>query len=457
MIDQVKLLLHDKEIENQVLSVLMNYPAIYHQSSELLSDKLFYNPTNRVIFDTIKTIYERGDVAEVQSVWFEMEKRPMENAPDIGTLVEISSCAVSSVAFSQHVAILADMAKRRTYYILGHKMIACGSDATLDLSDIEKEIEAVREETLQASKDVIRLETANKELTEGVQMNLKDEVRTGIPTGFRFIDGKGGFQQTDFIVIAGDTSQGKTTLAINMMVNAAKSGVPCMMYSLEMTSKQLAARINAPLCGISSGVMLYKKLHTDQVRDFERAKAVSDKFPIFIDDIASSSYEKIKESIRANAIKRGVKLFFIDYLQILVTASRQQNSNEFLELVSREFKNLAKELKVCIVGLSQLNRDKLDPRPTLARLKASSGIEQAADMVIMIYRPSYYNRSFKNRPDLLPADRYAEIIVGKGRNVGTGSEIVGFNAALSIFYDLVDGSTGEPTKVPEAQDQQLPF
>lgn len=456
MIERAQLILHNNEIEWQVLSVMMSYSESYFKSADLISEELFENPTNKVLYKVIKAIYDRGDIADMSSVWMELERQHLQDAPDVATLAEISSHAVTSATFGQNIDMLAEMAKRRRYYILGHKLMACGSDATLDLSDLDKEIDAIREQNLRASKDVLNMQEANNALTEGVKANLKDDVQTGIPTGYKFIDDKGGLQYSDFIVIAGDTSQGKTTLAIDIMVNAAVCGVPSMMFSLEMTSKQLAARINAPLCHIPSGILLYKKLRSDQIRDFEHAKSVSNKYPIYIDDISSSSYEKIKESIRANAIKRGIKLFFIDYLQILTTVSRQQNSNEFLELVSRELKNLAKELNVCIVALSQLNRDKLDPRPTLARLKASSGIEQAADMVILVYRPSYYGRSFKNRPDLTPVENYAELIVGKGRNVGTGSQIVGFNGALSLFYDLQNG-TSEPPKVPEAEQQALPF
>ena len=117
--------------------------------------------------------------------------------------------------------------------------------------------------------------------------------------------------------------------------------------------------------------------------------------------------------------------------------------------------NLAKELKVCIVALSQLNREAKDsdPRPSLSKLKGSGGIEQAADTIVFVYRPGYYGKRHKYRPDLDP-DSTAEMIIGKGRNIGVGTSYVGFRAENTYFFDL---DSNEPTPIPEAEQQPLPF
>lgn len=454
-----KLTLHNDEVERSVLSNLMNYPYLMGQWQEVLNDELFYHPKYRTLYRTIKAIYDEGDVADLLTVGMYLMKHPDSTAPEMYELTEISGCAMSSVGFEQNVEVLADLTKRRKYWMLGQRLIAAGTDYSVNIDEVDGEIDKIREQNLSASHDVYDMKAVNQALTERIGNNLKDERATMIPTGFSYIDENGGFQLTDFDVIGAATSQGKTTLAINIMLYAAKLGVTGMFFSLEMTVEQLAARINAPLSGVSSGLMLFKKLYTDQIRRIEEAKKITDKLPIFIDD-SSTNYENIKDKIRANAIKRGVKFFIIDYLQILSTVqSRQEGDAQFFERISRELKNLAKELKICIIVLSQMNRraDDSDPRPTLSKLKASSGIEQAADTVLMLYRPGYYGRKHKYRPDLDP-NATTEVIIGKGRNIGgVGSFYVRFNAELSQFCDMEPKSEESLSRNPQAEQSSLPF
>lgn len=455
-----KPILYSEELEEQVLSNLLNYSELIGQYGEVLSEEMFHNPKHKALYRAIRSVYDEGETPDLPTVGMYLMRNPDSLAPEAWELAKISSTAASSVNFPQNTDTLLDLAKRRKYWALGHRLISAGTDITTEISEIDKEIDTVREENLSASKDVYDMRAVNEALSLRIQQNCNDERANMIPTGFELIDEKGGFQLTDLNVIAGATSQGKSTLAVNMLVNAARKGVAGMMFTLEMTIEQLAARINAPLSGVNSSLMLYKKLRTDQLRDFEKAKAVSNSLPIYIDD-SSTNYEKIKDSIRANAKKRKVKVFFIDYIQILSsTRKRQDGDAQFLETICRELKNLAKELRVCIVVLSQLNRDakESDPRPTLSKIKASSGIEQAADTVIMIYRPGYYGKKHKYRPDL-DADKTSEIIIGKGRNIGTGSGYVGFKPELSQFYDLlpdVEGEKDKPAKEPQ-EETKLPF
>jgi len=459
MTDKAQLTLHDDGLERQILSNLMSYSDLMAQYQDVLSEEMFYHPKHQILFRAIKAIADGGDFPDVLNVGMYFMKNPQPISIEAWEIADISSCAVTSVNFGHNVEILWDMAKRRRYYILGNRLISAGTDFTVDIDVIDVEIDKIREQNLIASKDVFDMHSINEALTTRVQQNCKDDKATMIPTGFSLIDEKGGFQLTDFNVIGGSTSMGKTTLAVNMLVNVAKAGIPSMFFTLEMTIEQLAARINAPLSGVGSSLMLYKKLRTDQIRDFERAKAISDKLPIYIDD-KSTKYEMIKDSIRSNAIKRGIKIFFIDYLQVLSSTSKRQESEaSFFETISREFKNLAKELRVCIVALSQLNREAkdTDPRPALSKIKASSGIEQAADTVLFIYRPGYFGKKHKYRPDL-DEKTTAELIIAKGRNIGTGSGYVGFKGELSQFYDLTDNnSTTTPAAIPTPTEEHLPF
>ena len=451
-----KTALSDKNLEYQILSNLMNYPNLYPEYSELLNEDLFSYLENRIIFNAIKEVREAGDIPDLLTVAMYLRQNPVNNAPDEVRLAEIYSFAITSVNFEKEVYMLADMAKRRRIWVLGHKLIKAGTDPTIDTDEIDNEIETYREENFKVATDIYDMEAINGALTERVQQNAVDDKANMVTTGFSYFDENGSLQKTDLVVIGGATSMGKTTLAINMLVNGAKAGIPSMFFSLEMTVQQLAARINAPICGVSSSILLLKKLYNTQQKDFEKAKGVSNKFPIYVDD-SSSTIEAIKEKIRSMAVKKGVKVFYIDFLQrVRKPKNMRESEASFYEYVSNDLKDLAKELKVCIVLIVQLNRElkDMDPRPTLSKIKASSGIEQAADTVVFIYRPGYYGKQHKYRPTLDP-NQSAEIIIAKGRNTGTGSFYVGYKPELSLFYDYDAGIPEPVTTAP--QQQALPF
>lgn len=451
-----KLALSDKDLEYHVLSNLMNYANLYTEYRELLSEDLFSYTTSRILFNAIKEVMNEGDVPDLMTVSMYLNQHPVQDAPEPYTIATIYSFATSSANFEKEVYVLADMAKRRKLFVLGHKMIKAGTDITFDIDEIDKDIEAFREESCKSAVDFYDMAAINGALTERVEQNIIDDKANMVTTGFSYIDDKGCLQKTDLVVIGGATSMGKTTLAINMLVNGAKAGLPSMFFSLEMTVQQLAARINAPICGVSSSILLFKKLYVTQQKDFEKAKGISNDFPIYIDD-SSHNLETIKEKIRSMSIKKGVKVFYIDFLQrVTKPKSMRESEATFYENACNDLKNLAKELKVCIVILVQLNREanNVDPRPTLSKIKASSGIEQAADTVLFIYRPGYYGKQHKFRPTL-DASKSAEIIIAKGRNTETGSFYVGYKPELSLFYDLDAGVPEPVTSAPK--QKELPF
>ena len=265
-----------------------------------------------------------------------------------------------------------------------------------------------------------------------------------IKTGFKDIDDKGGLQIGDFDVIAAESSMGKTSLLTCIMVNAATNGIPCMLYSMEMMSSQIAARVAAPKAKISSGVIQYKKLNDYQMNDLAAAMKATEDLPIYFDDDSTVSIESIIASIRRNVKRLKVKLVGIDYLQILASSGSVRNQEQFLGSIARRLKNLAKELQVCIVALSQLARNVNDPKPTLSRVRASGQIVEAADTVIMIWRPSEFGKGYDDYTNV-PLSTTAELIVGKGRNIGTFTCIVGFDKGTTYFYNY----EGEVSKVGE--------
>lgn len=436
-----KVLLHDNEAERYVVANLLSYEDCYYLIADRLKPFFFTNPKYARLVSVITALYGDGSNANIVTVWEYILSHPDVNDPDVGEITDITSYNVKAV-FEDSFNIVESLYVRRRYFALGAKLMDFGTNPTISMGDIQKEITDVLEEGAEKKKRVKSLKDANNELKKRVEKNYNGTSDTMIPTGFKEIDERGGLQTGDFDVIAAESSMGKTSLLTCIMVNAASKGVPCMLFSMEMMSPQIAARIASPKAKISSGVIQYKKLSDWQMNELSEAMKQTDNLPIYFDDESTVSFDSIKASIRSNVKHLGIKLVGIDYLQIL--SGMAKNQEQFLGSIARQLKNLAKELQICIVALSQLARNITDPKPTLSRVRASGQIVEAADTVAMIWRPAEYGKGYDDY-DVDKIGDTAELIFGKGRNIGTFTCIVGFNKETTSFYNY----EGEVKKIGE--------
>lgn len=431
---EARILLHDDQAEIYVVGALLCSEDCYYSVSERIKPYLFANPKLARVVEVIITLYGEGQNVNIITVTEYLISHPDHNNPEIWEVAEYSSTAIIS-AFEDSFNVVESLYIRRRYFALGSKLMEFGTNPTTTLDEVRKDIADVLEEDAEKKKRVKSLRDANGELKERVNKNYVGSSDTMIPTGFKEIDERGGLQVGDFDVIAAESSMGKTSLLTCIMVNAASAGIPCMLYSMEMMSPQLAARIVSPKAKISSGIIQYKRLDDWQMNELSQALKLTDGLPIYFDDESTISADSIISSIRRNVKRLGVKLVGIDYLQILGSTGNVRNQEQFLGSIARRLKNLAKELQICIVALSQLARNITDPKPTLSRVRASGQIVEAADSVIMIWRPSEYGKGYDDyaKPDA--NSNTAELIIGKGRNIGTFTCIVGFEKDHTYFYN----------------------
>lgn len=468
-------LIFSGNLEVGVLTCILNNNNNFFSVGKMLSENLFYDTKNKNLFKMIQKGISDGKTVDLMYVVTETAKSTAKNIYTISDLMSMFTGYISDALFGQYVEELVELSRRRSLWILGQKLIRLGVDMTYSYDDAMKEIESVMEKDGDNDTGVISLKDANTKMMQRVRDNITGVSDSFIPTGFSYIDSRGGFQASDFNVIAADTSSGKTSLATNIAVNAAKAGKPVMCYSMEMKAEQVAARINATISKVSSSLIQYKKLYESQFNDVQKAVNETNDLPIYFDDRSTTSAEAIFTSIRANSKKYGIKMFIIDYLQILSSIKSVNDQQNFLGEVSRKLKNLAKKLNVNITVLSQLSRNNQDPMPTLDRLRASGQIAEASDTVLLIWRPSLYGKtSYKGSN--APVDGTAEIIIAKGRNVGTGSFIVGFDPSTTNFYDISTeqrlawdrdfnsgkkGKDGTGTDIPEpiniSNQKSIPF
>ena len=285
-------------------------------------------------------------------------------------------------------------------------------------------------------------------------------VTTGTKTGMERFDEKGGLQKSDLIIVAGETSQGKTSLALCMTRHAIENGAKVAFYSMEMTKEQLTARLLSAKTNIPANNILYSgSLAPSEIRMIDDARGKLPGENLFFDDKSTSNIDSILLSIRMLKMQKDIDGAVVDYLQILNVNSRSTSFSREQAMgdAARRFKNLAKELNIWIIALSQLSRDSNCPEPNLNRLRDSGQIGEAADVVILVYRAEYYNRAypapFDNKDDY-PTDGTAMIDVAKGRNIGTFKFFMGFNKNTTNFFktNLINEDVQVPFEKPEEAD-----
>ena len=261
-----------------------------------------------------------------------------------------------------------------------------------------------------------------------------DEV-TGLSTGFRDLDKKlTGLHPANLVIIAARPAMGKSALALNIATNVAMEGNPVAVFTLEMSREEVASRMLCATARIDS-----MKVRTGQIGDnaWPRLTDAAGRLydaPVFVDDSPMVTVTDIRAKCRRLKRKHGLSLVVVDYLQLMQGSNRENRQQEIAE-ISRNLKNLARELEVPVMALSQLNRNlesREDKRPRLGDLRESGSLEQDADIVMFIYRDEYYNEQTEKRG-------IAEVVIAKHRSGSTGPIDMTFMPEFTLFSDLGRG------------------
>ena len=276
------------------------------------------------------------------------------------------------------------------------------------------------------------------EMVKSIERNVNNQGMTGIPSGFDSIDRfTSGWQKQDLVIIGGASSMGKTSFALNVAVNAARQNYKCVVFSYEMSVNQMLMRMVSGDAGIDNKHMLKGAIYKDEWGRIHQSIGSFDKMPLYIDECRNTSLKYLLNRIRQYVIIKKIDMVVVDYLQLISYNLNGRSREQEVSHVTRALKNLAKELDITVLALSQLSRNvsKRDGgRPTLADLRESGEIEQAADTVIFVYRPEYYNILTDDRGNSVKG--LAEIIFAKGRNIGIGSKHLKFVDYLTKFENL---------------------
>ncbi|MEX2437906.1 MAG: replicative DNA helicase, partial [Candidatus Babeliales bacterium] len=240
-----------------------------------------------------------------------------------------------------------------------------------------------------------------------------------------------GLQPGDLVILAARPSMGKTALALNFAMNAAREGIRVGIFSLEMAAEQLTLRLLSTESGIPHQNIRNATISSEEWIELTNVAAQLAEMKLFIDDTAGLNIMDLRAKARKLKVEHNLQFLIIDYLQLLHSSQRHENRHQEVSFISRSLKALAKELNIPVLALSQLSRavdSRMDRRPMLSDLRESGAIEQDADVIMFLYRDIVYNPDTEN-----PA--LSEVIIGKQRNGPTGVVNLNFIRELTKFED----------------------
>ena len=437
------------EVERAVLGALMNDRDAYAVVCEILSPESFYEQRNQLIYSAIRDLSLAEKPVDVLTVTDELERQGcLDKVGGAIYIADLSNKVASSANIEYHARIIAHKFLARQLISFASEIETKAFDGSMDIDDLMQEAEGSLFELSRRNmkKDYTQIDPVISNAVEVIQKAAanKDGL-TGVPTGYHKLDNiTSGWQASDLVIIAGRPAMGKTSFALSMAKNiAADYKVPMAFFSLEMSNVQLVNRLISNCCEIQGSKILNGQLKPDEWERLDKRLNNLIGSPLYVDDTPGLSVFELRTKARRLVRDHGVKIIMIDYLQLMnANGMRFSSRQEEVSTISRSLKQIAKELDIPILALSQLNRgvesrEGLEgKRPQLSDLRESGAIEQDADMVCFIHRPEYYKITEDERGNSLIG--LAEIIIAKHRNGATGDVRLRFKSEYAKFMNIED-------------------
>ena len=439
---------HSIEAEQSLLGALLLDNQAFDRVADLVTGEDFYRDDHRRIWRHIARLIEAAKPADVvtvsESVEASEDKDKTGGPAYLGALAQNTPSALNIRRYAELVrerAVQRRLAQVATG-IAEEALNPGGKEVGQLLDEAESKIFQIAESGARRDQGLLDIKPVLAKVFERIdhlyhQDNPSDV--TGVPTGYTKIDQMtSGLQSGDLVIIAARPSMGKTALALNIAEHVAvDNGLPVAIFSMEMSSTQLAMRMLGSIARVDQHKMRTGRLNDKEWGDLSDAMAKLHETPLFIDE--GGALTALEVRARARRLKRQYSklgLIVIDYLQLMAASSHVENRATEISEISRSLKAMAKELDVPVVALSQLNRavdQRPDRRPVMSDLRESGAIEQDADVIMFIYREVVY------KPDL-PEDQrgLAEVIIGKQRNGPIGTIKLTFLGQHTRFENYQD-------------------
>lgn len=437
------------DLEEAILGAIMIDKKGMDEVAEILCPDAFYKDAHKLIFQAQVQLYNDRQPIDLLTVSNKLkETGNLKNAGGDFYLIELTQKVASSAHIEYHARIVLQKYILRNLIQISAETNLKSYDDTVDVFDLLDETEAklfdISQNNLKTQAETTS--TLLQKVKQRVQDVSKKTGISGIPSGFKDIDAlTSGWQDSDLIIIAARPGIGKTSFVLSMARNIAIDyNIPVAIFSLEMSSVQLMGRLVSMETRIGLEKLRNGKLSDEEWLRLNTHTERLNNSPIFIDDTAALSIFDLRAKARRLVMKEGVKIIFIDYLQLMTVGnSKRSNMNREQEIstISRNLKALAKELNVPVIALSQLSRkveerSGVHKRPMLSDLRDSGAIEQDADIVGFLYSPSYYGIEQWDGYGEGSTAGQVEWNIEKHRNGDIDRDIMRFEKEYTLFSDI---------------------
>jgi replicative DNA helicase len=430
---------HNMEAERSVLGAILVESAAINTAQEILKDQDFYREPHRKIFKVMSDLSERATAIDLVTVKEELSRSgDLEAVGGPAYIASLVDGVSRSVNVEYYARIVKEKAILRSLIEAGGQILTTAYEASQPTEEIldqsERLIFRIAQDQLRAGFVSMKV-IADQSLKTIERLAQHRELVTGLPTGFASLNEyTSGLQPSDLVVVAARPAMGKTSFALNIAQHAAmKENRKVGIFSLEMSREQLFLRLLTGLARVDAHRLRTGRLAKEEWTRLTLALGELASAPIHIDDTPGTTVLEMRAKSRRLKLEQGLDLLIVDYLQLMRGRGRFENRNQEISDISRSLKELAKELHLPVIAISQLSRAPEqrggDRRPQLSDLRESGAIEQDADVVLFIFREEVYKATEENHGR-------AQIIIAKQRNGPIGTLDMAFIREYTRFEEL---------------------
>ena len=416
---------HNKEAEQSVIGAMLLDRDVISEVEDLITGEDFYYPGYGALYDAMVDLYREGRAVDMITIPEKLRAKGVsDEVAGAATIAEIMQAVPTSVRARDYAKIVQDKAALRTLIRLCENI---EKDSYVAADEVDSILATAEEKLFK----IVQKRNGSSDYTpiNRVVVNVIDQIEeaarnggkiNGLPTGFRDLDSLlTGMHGGELLLVAARPAMGKTAFVLNIAhYLAVEHNTPCAIFSLEMSNEQLVSRMIAIDAMVDSKKMRLADMSDDDWDKVMESTEEISRAPLYIFDNPAVTISDMRSQCRKLKQNKDIKLIILDYLQLMSTTQRVESRQQFIADISRALKNLARELNIPIIALSQLSRAvdaRQEHKPVLSDLRESGAIEQDADVVMFIYRDEYYNPETTTKPNT------AEIIVAKQRNGETAS------------------------------------